>query len=101
MDKEQAVLEAGRVFRANMGDVNALKRRIRARAEQAIEREVKIRQEAAARAIHFAYEMGATKSALREVTTKDHRGFQAYLSLGEQLARDESERPESPEPGAR
>ena len=85
MDKEQAVLEAGRVFRANMGDVNALKRRIRARAEQAIEREVKIRQEAAARAIHFAYEMGATKSALREVTTKDHRGL---LYVGASRATD-------------
>jgi N-acetylmuramic acid 6-phosphate (MurNAc-6-P) etherase len=86
MNKEQAILEAGRVWQANMADVNALKKRIRAEAEAQIEREVKARREAAARAIRFAFDQGATKTALRSVTTKDHWDFESYLELGEELA---------------
>lgn len=92
--KDSAIQEAGRVFRINMGELNAVKRRIRAEAEAQIERETKARREASARAIHAAFELGATKAALREVTTKDHHGFAGYLSLGAQLAREDAERSE-------
>lgn len=91
VNKEQAIREAGRVWQNNMAPLNELKRRIRAEAEAQIEREVKLRREAAALAILFAYDQGATKAALREVTTKDHHGFQAYLTLGEELARTAGE----------
>lgn len=90
MDKDQAINEAGRVFRTSMGTLNEVKRRIRAEAEARVEFETKTRREAAARAIHYAWEQGATKAALREVTTKDHHGFQAYLDLGIELARQDA-----------
>lgn len=92
--KDRAIQEAGRVWRANMADINELKRRIRAEAEAQIEREVRARREAAARAIHDARDVGATKTALREVTTKDHYDFESYVALGAQLAREDAERSE-------
>jgi hypothetical protein len=91
VNKEQSIQEARRVWDNNVGSLNALKRRIREEAEEQIEREVKARREAAARAILFAYDQGATKTALRAVTTKDHWDFESYLELGEELARNEGE----------
>lgn len=92
MNKDQSIQEAGRVWRNTVGDLGALKRRIRAEAEAQIELEVEKRRATAARAIHFAWEQGATRAALRQVTTKDHHGFAAYLALGEELAREGSEK---------
>jgi predicted membrane chloride channel (bestrophin family) len=92
MDKDQAIQEARRVWINTMGQLNAVKRRIRVEAEEQIERETKQRREIAARAIFFAYEQGATKTALRAVSTKDHHDFASYITLGEELERDELER---------
>ncbi len=92
MNKELAIIEAGRVWQVNMVALNGVKRRIRAEAEAQIEREVKVRREAAARAILYAYDQGATKTALRQVTMKDHWDFASYLELGTELARAEEER---------
>jgi len=86
MNKEQSIREAERVWANNITVLNALKRRIRAEAEAEIERELAQRKAAAARAIHYAREQGASKTALREVTTKDHYDFESYITLGEQLS---------------
>jgi predicted membrane chloride channel (bestrophin family) len=92
MEKDQSIQEARRVWSSTMGQVNEVKRRIRIEAEAQIEREIKQRRETAARAIFFAYEQGATKTALREVSTKDHHDFASYITLGEELAREDAER---------
>lgn len=89
MSTEQSIADAGRVWSKTVGDIPALKKRIRARAEARIEELVAERRAEAAKAIHCALCHGATKTALREVTTKDHRGFEEYVELGEELARDE------------
>lgn len=91
MDKEQAIQEAGRVWNIQIAPINDLKKRIRAEAEAQIEREVKARREAAARAIAFAHDQGASKASLRKVTTKDHWDFEGYLALGHELSASEGE----------
>jgi hypothetical protein len=89
MNKEQAVSEAGRVWRTNIAPINDLRKRIRAEAEAQIEAEVKRRKEVAARAIGEALEAGASKASLRKVTTSDHWGFEEYVVLVQQLAAGE------------
>lgn len=89
MNKEQSIQEAGRVWRKTVAELPELKRRIRAEAEAEIERETERRRTEAARAIHYALDHGATKTALRAVTTKDHHGFESYVTLGEELAAKE------------
>jgi hypothetical protein len=88
MNKEQSIQEAGRVWHSTVAEIPALKRRIRAEAEAEIKREVKERREAAAIAIHYARDRGATKVSLRHVTTRDHNSFEEYVALGNELARD-------------
>jgi hypothetical protein len=87
MDKEQAIREAGRIWRRSVAEIPELKRRIRAEAEAEIEREVERRKAEAAQAIHYARDRGATKASLRAQTTKDHYDFEEYVALGEELAR--------------
>lgn len=91
MNTEQAIEEAGRVWRSTVGELNEVKKRIRAEAEAQIEAETKERREAAARAIHYALDHGASKVKLRQVTTKDHWDFESYVTLGTELAREEGE----------
>jgi hypothetical protein len=87
LNKLEAIEEAGRVWRHNIAPIPDLKRRIRAEAEAEIEREVERRRAAAARAIQAARDAGASKVSLREVTTKNHYDFEAYVAFGEELAR--------------
>jgi len=91
VNKEQSIQEARRVWENRVADIPALKKRIRARAEAAIEREIELRRAEVARAINTARDLGATKTALREVTTKGHNDFESYVALGERLAREEGE----------
>jgi F0F1-type ATP synthase membrane subunit b/b' len=91
MDKEQAIREAGRIWNKSVAELPELKKRIRAEAEAQIDREVEQRRAAAARAVKYARDRGATKVALREVTTKDHRDFESYVKLGDELARLEGD----------
>jgi hypothetical protein len=86
LNKLTAIEEAGRVWRENIVPLPDLKKRIRAEAEARIELEVESRRAAAARAIQAARDAGATKTSLREVTTKDHWDFEGYVALGEELA---------------
>ncbi len=66
---------------------------MRAEAEARLEAEIEAmeppRREAAARAIHYALDHGATKTALRKVTTSDPYGFEGYVDLGKKLALEE------------
>jgi hypothetical protein len=87
MNKDQSIEEAGRVWRNAITPIPELKKRIRQEAEATIESEIARRREVAARAIHYALDHGATKTALRKVTTKDHYGFEEYVDLGVELAR--------------
>lgn len=96
MNKEQSINEAGRIWNNTVGELNELKKRIRADAEAEIERETATRRAQAARAIKYARDRGATKTALRAVTTSDHYGFEEYVILGEELAKVEGDW----EPGA-
>lgn len=84
-NKELAIEEAGRIWRATVGDLANMKKRIRAEAEAQIEAETLRRQREAACAIHIALEAGASKASIRKVTTKDHWGFESYVELGEHL----------------
>ncbi|MBG6106604.1 hypothetical protein [Frigoribacterium sp. CG_9.8] len=90
MNTHQAIEEAGRVWRSTITPIPEVKKRIRREAEEKIEREIAERREVAARAINYAIDHGATKVALRKVTTKDHYGFEEYVSLGAELAREEA-----------
>ncbi|WP_349899823.1 hypothetical protein [Parafrigoribacterium soli] len=87
MNTLDAIEEAGRVWRNSVAKVPALKKDIRAEAEARIEREIESRRVEAARAIDFALDHGATKRALQQVTTRDHDGFEGYVTLGDELAR--------------
>jgi hypothetical protein len=87
MDAKRSTDMAGLVWSSTMAELPALKRAIRAEAEAKIEAEAKECREVAARAIHDALKAGASKASLRKVTTKDHWGFEAYVDLGEELAR--------------
>lgn len=93
MNKDQSIEEAGRVWRNTVTEIPAIRMRLRAEMEARFEAEVealtKIRREAAARAIHYAIDHGATKTALRQVTTKDHWDFEGYVALGNELAAKE------------
>ncbi|WP_025157241.1 hypothetical protein [Leifsonia aquatica] len=85
MDKEQAIDEAGRVWRNSVAELPALKKRIRAEAEARIAEETEARRKEAAIAIQFALDAGASKAALRRVTTKDYRDFEGYVELAQQV----------------
>lgn len=89
MDKQTAIEDAGRVWRNTVAEIPDLKKRIRAEAEARIEAETLARKKEAARAIHAARDAGATKAALRQVTTKDHWNFEGYIDLGERLAAED------------
>ncbi|MET3770373.1 hypothetical protein ABIB15_003085 [Marisediminicola sp. UYEF4] len=71
MNTLQAIQEAGRVWRENITDIPAIRRKLRAEAEAKIEADVaelvETRRVAAAKAIHYAIDHGATKTALRKV----------------------------------
>ena len=91
MNKEQSIREAGRIWANTVAELPELKKRIRAAAEAEIERETELRRAEAARAIKYARDRGATKVALRGVTTKDHHDFESYIALGAELAEKEGE----------
>lgn len=88
MSTLRSINEAGRVWSSTVAGIPEFKRRVRAEAEALIAQEVEERRNRAAKAIHRALESGATKTALRAVTTKDHWGFEEYVTLGNELARD-------------
>lgn len=90
MNTEQSIQEAGRIWRKTVGDVFAMKKRVRAEAEAQIEHEVEVRRIEAARVIHYALDHGATKTALRKMTTKDHWDFESYVDFGNELAAKEA-----------
>lgn len=93
MNKDQSIEEAGRIWRNNITDIPAIRKQIREEAEARVEAEIAaletVRRTAAARAIHYALDHGATKTALRKVTTMDFWDFKVYVDLGEELARKE------------
>ncbi len=82
--------EVGRVWSETVAQLPEARKRIRAAAEAQIERETEQRRAKVARAIYSAWAQGVSKSALRKVTTSDHHGFEAYVSLGRQLDTGES-----------
>lgn len=90
MDKQQAIDEAARVWRNSVGELQALKKRIRAEAEARIAEETETRRREAAVAIQFALDMGASKTALRAVTTKNHYDFEGYVELAQHVTAEES-----------
>jgi len=100
MNTQQSIEEAGRVWSRTVAEIPALKKRIRAEAEARIDAEINGQRSAAARAIHYALDHGATKRALHKVTTTDHWDFESYVDLGRALARDKDESGEGPSSGS-
>ena len=95
MNTAQSIEEARRVWDTNIASIPAIRKRRREEREDAIRREdaeleelIRTRRVAAALAIYYALDHGASKTALREVTTKDHYGFESYVTLGVELARE-------------
>ncbi|MBC7594930.1 MAG: hypothetical protein H7288_13500 [Kineosporiaceae bacterium] len=96
MNTKQAIEATQQVWKENMSELTALKRDIRKAALDDMESELaeitRVRREAAARAIYYAIDHGATKTALRKVTTSDHWNFESFVDLGIELAEAEAQR---------
>lgn len=86
MNKTEAIAEVERIWTENIPGLAEMRRRVRAEAEARIEAETQRRRELAARAIHYALDRGASKTALRKITTSDHWGFAGYVDLGMEMA---------------
>lgn len=96
MDKWGLVERAEEVWKARVAEIPKLRKQAKegiaretARIEAELGKDVARRQADAARAIHAALEAGATKTALRKVTTSDHYGFEGYVERGAKLAEAE------------
>lgn len=87
MEKDEAIEQVRKTWDENIRPINALKKQIRAEAEAKIEAEVAERRAKAALAINAALEAGVPKVAIREVTRKDHNGFEEYVTLGAKLGK--------------
>lgn len=100
MSKDEAIAEAGRVWRDTIADVSALKKQIRAGLDTEttarIKDDIKARRGVAAHAIHRALGSGATEIEVRQVTNANRWGFEWYVKLGSQIARDAAKRPLGP-----
>ena len=93
MDKEEAVEMVRTVWIDNIKDLVALRKQLRvdtqARLEAELEAITQARRDAAAEAIRAALEAGASKKALRKVTT-DSSDFESYVARGAELAKEEA-----------
>jgi len=87
VEKDEAIERAGKIWDETVAEIPALKKRLRAEVEVQIEAEVAARRARAALAIDEALNSGATKTALRQVTTKSHNDFEEYVALGADVAR--------------
>lgn len=93
MNTKESMTQAAKVWRENISPIREMRKQAKIEAaaagaeiEARLEAEIAVRKEAAARAIHYSLEHGASKSALRRITTSDHYGFEGYVDLGAELA---------------